>query len=62
MSAPPVNCCMTYTNTQIILLIVNIIISALSPIIVAIASLLRHIKKSSCCGGDVEIEPEREKR
>ena len=62
MSAPPVNCCTTYTNTQIVLLIVNIIISALSPIIVAIASLLKHIKRSRCCGGDVEIEPERVKR
>ena len=61
MSSPPVNICCVQTNTQIILLIVNIIISALSPIIVAIASLLKHIKKSKCCGGSVEIEPD-EKR
>lgn len=39
----------------IILSIINIILTGLSPIILALAYFLKHIKKSKCCGSSIEM-------
>lgn len=34
----------------------NLICTAMAPIIVGGAYLLKHVKKSDCCGGSIEVE------
>ena len=42
-------------TTLIILIAINIGASLLSPLVVSAAYFLRHIKKSSCCSGSIEL-------
>lgn len=38
-----------------VLIIVNIMVSAAAPIVIAISELLKRIKRSRCCGSEIEI-------
>ncbi len=44
---------MDQTNT---LIIINIILSFLTPIVIALSSLISHIKSSSCCNGKIKLK------
>jgi hypothetical protein len=39
-----------------ILIIINIIVSASSPIITSIAHLIQHFKRSKCCKNEIEFD------
>jgi hypothetical protein len=39
----------------VVLQAVTLVVTAASPVLVGIGFLLRHIKKSSCCGGSIEV-------
>lgn len=43
-------------NINTTLQIVNIILTALSPVVIAIAYCIRRIHKSKCCNSSVEME------
>lgn len=45
---------MTQVNT--ILLIVNLILSAISPLITSLSHVISNFKKSNCCGGTIEVD------
>jgi hypothetical protein len=38
------------------LVIVNIIVSAIGPIVTSIGYFITHIKKSSCCDNNIEMQ------
>lgn len=44
------------SNLVIILQVVNIIMSALSPLIVSFSYLIKNISSSSCCGGEIRTK------
>ena len=39
------------------LLIVNIVLSAVTPLIIAVSHFVTHIRRSQCCGATVEVDP-----
>jgi hypothetical protein len=43
-------------TTLIILAGINILVAAGSPVILATAFLIKNIKRSSCCGGSLEMK------
>lgn len=48
--------------TILILQIVNIVVSALSPLINAFAYFIKHIQKSTCMGSSVDMRKDSEKQ
>lgn len=50
---------MTECNSDLTLQILNIIVSFLSPLVLALAYLLRRITKSRCCKNSIEIDIQR---
>lgn len=43
-------------NLMIVLQVVNIIMSTLSPLIVSFSYLIKNISSSNCCGGEIKIK------
>lgn len=49
-------------NINIALQIVNIILTALSPVVIAFAYCIRRVHKSRCCNSVVEMETAKRKQ
>lgn len=51
-------------TATLVIAAVNLCLTAVAPIIVGVGYLLTHVKRSNCCGGEMEVEhsPKVEKR
>lgn len=43
------------SNTQETLLIINVVLTAVIPVVIAMIAILKRVHKSSCCGGTIEM-------